>query len=66
MPNMMEALLTELNRNRELLTQYKAIGVPGMIGAALIQNDITTGERAIANDDVVEIIRIYDKLKNNE
>jgi len=62
----MEGLLEEMNRNRELLVQYAAIGPAGTLGAVLISQDIATAERAIADDDVVAMLRVYEALKNNE
>lgn len=66
MPSLMEGLLQELNRNRDLLKQYKDIGPPGMIGATMISMDIQDGEKAIADNDVVDIVRVYQRLKGNK
>lgn len=64
--NILEALMQELNRNRELLTEYEAIGPPGQFGAAIIRQSIKQGERAIAESDTVAMIRCYEDLKTNE
>lgn len=62
----MEGLLAELNRNRELLAMYKEIGPAGVFGATMIQVDITNGETAIAENDVVAMLRCYNDLKENQ
>lgn len=66
MPSLMEGLMQELNRNRELLQQYKDIGPSGMIGATMIAMDIQDGEKAIVDDDVVAIVSMYNRLKGNK
>jgi len=65
MPNLMEGLLQELNRNRELLSIYRSIP-EGAYGALIIERDITDGERAIADNDVVAMLRSYKKLQENK
>ncbi len=64
--NLMEGLMDELNRNRELLLQYKSIGIPGQFGAIMIEQDIKSGEDAIKNTDVVEMLKTYGTLQNNK
>lgn len=62
-----EEILVELKRNRELLQVYKGLpdGV-GTFGATMIEMDIDTAERALAENDVVKILTAYEKLKGNE
>lgn len=64
--NILETLMRELDRNRELLVEYKAIGPPGQFGASMIQQSIKRGERAIAESDTVAMIKCYEDLKTNE
>ena len=64
MPNLMEGLLKELARNRELLAEYKKIPT-GAFGAMMIQADIDKAEKAIANDDVAEMAKAYTALKES-
>ncbi len=65
--NLMEGLLNELNRNRELLTQYKTItGGGGYFGSSFIERDIKRAETAIGKGNTVEMVRVYNKLKSNE
>ncbi len=66
MGNLMEGLMNEVNRNRELLIQYKSIGSAGIFGASFIKADIKAGEDAIKNMDTIEMLRLYKKLKGNE
>ena len=67
MKNLMDGLMDELNRNRELLTQYKTItGSGGFFGASFIERDFKAAEEAIKNMDTIEMIRVYKKLKDNE
>ena len=65
--NLMDGLLAEMNRVRELITEYKRLpnGV-GNIGAALLANNIQMAERAISSGDVIEMLVQYDKLKQCE
>jgi len=65
MANLMDGLLEELRRNRELAAIYDTIPT-GAIGAALIRRDIATAEKAIAESDTVAMLRVYNALKNNE
>ena len=64
--NLMQRLLDELNRNRELKSEYDTIGSAGLFGSEMIQSDINAGEAAIAYDDVVAMLKAYEKLKGNE
>jgi len=63
--NLMEGLLKELNRNRELKTEYDLIPT-GFFGSSMIKVDIDLGEKAIASGDVIEMMRCYEALKGNE
>lgn len=61
-----EEILVELKRNRELLEQYKAIGAPGLFGYTMINHDVDTAEKALAEGDIVAILQSYEKLKGNK
>lgn len=61
-----EAILVELERNRELLKAYAEIGPAGAFGYAMISQDISTAERALAENDIIQILQSYEKLKGNE
>ena len=64
--NLMEGLLSEMNRARELQKQYEEIGTPGLFGAAMIRGAIAAAEGAIASNDVVAMLTSYAKLKELE
>jgi hypothetical protein len=59
-----EALPEEIARVKIVLGYYKEIGAPGRIGATLIEHSLGMAERAIAEQDVVAMIRAYNDLKN--
>lgn len=60
---LMDGLFKEMNRCRELLKEYEAIGAPGMFGAAMIKRDIALAELSIRENDVIKMIEAYDVLK---
>lgn len=61
----MEGLIVEVNRNKELLQAYKSIHT-GVFGALMIEADIKGAEAAMGSGDVVEMVRYYNTLKQNE
>lgn len=62
-----EEILVELKRNRELLKVYQDLpDGAGAFGATMIEMDIDTAERALAENDVMKILTAYEKLKGNE
>jgi len=61
-----EDILIELKRNRELLQMYIEIGPAGSFGAAMINQDIDNAEKALSEGNIIEILKSYEKLKNNE
>lgn len=63
--NLMEGLLHEIERNRELLSEYQSIPT-GAFGAMLVAADIKDAEKALASGDTVEMLRVYNALQNNE
>lgn len=62
---LMEGLIDEMNRVRELIIEYKGLpnGV-GLTGASLMQLDIGYAERAIVQDNVIDMLKAYEKLKS--
>jgi len=66
MENLAQGLVRELNRNRELLSEYKNIGRPGMFAAVIIEDKIKRGETAQENGDVVEMLRVFSELEETE
>lgn len=59
------ALANEIERNRELLDVYKKIPTGGF-GATMIDADIKFAINALASGDVIEIMKAYERMKNNE
>jgi len=66
MANLFESLQQEIQRNIELKKQYEEIGQSGVFGATMIQRDIDAANKAIAEGDIIEELRIYETLKNNK
>ena len=64
--NLIEGLQEEMNRNRELLSEYQAIGPAGAFGAAFIKQDIAFAENAITTGDTIRMMKSYSKLKQNK
>ncbi len=64
--NLMSGLLNEMNRVRELITQYEALsnGV-GIYGATTMKSSIKTAETAISNGDVIDMLKQYENLKSH-
>ncbi len=61
--NLVEGLLDEMNRCRELLKAYEEIGPAGVFGHSIIQQDIVNAENALSGGDVVEMLSAYKTLK---
>jgi hypothetical protein len=64
--NLMDGLMDELNRNRELLKEYEAIGPAGAFGAIFIRQAIARGESAIRSGDVIKMLQAYSELKDSQ
>ena len=60
--NLIEGLLSEMDRCRDLIKIYDTIQA-GSFGAAMIKQDIVAAEKAMASGDTVEMIRCYKTLK---
>jgi hypothetical protein len=58
------ALPLEMARVRdEVLPHYLEIGNAGMFAAAMMRFDLHAAEIAIAENDIVEMMRVYESLK---
>ena len=66
MENLMDGLIAQLKRNRELLKEYEKIGMAGAFGRIAIQRDIDAAEQAIKDNDVVAMVQAYANMENNE
>ncbi len=58
-----DALPKEMARVREVLGHYKEIGPAGMFGAAMIEQDLRTADRAVMSGDVVAMLRSLKTLQ---
>ncbi len=63
--NLMEGLLKQLGRNREILKQYEDIP-EGVFGAAMIRESILAAEKAMIDGDAVAMLRAYKGLENTK
>ena len=61
--NLIEGLQKEMNRCRELLKQYEAVGPVGAFAKNMIQGDIRRAEDTIAHGDTVEMLAAYKQLQ---
>lgn len=60
-----EALPHEIKRLREeVIPAYRSIGTPGNFAVAMMEFRITQAEEAIAQGDVVAMLRLYSELKD--
>ena len=66
MVSLAESLPKEQARVREVLALYKSIGPAGIIGAAMIEQDLAAADRAAASGDIVAMVRAYETLKQIE
>ena len=58
------ALPREMARVRdEVMPAYLAIGGPGRFALAMMRADLDAAAKALAEGDVVEMIRVYESLK---
>ena len=64
--NLMDGLFREMNRCREVLKNYEAVGPVGRFGYALISANIKESEVAIASNDVVRMIAAFKALQGCE
>lgn len=64
--NLIESLLAQIKRNYGLIEVYRSIGPVGNFALTAITNDVNIAEKAISEQDTVQMIRSYETLKNNE
>ncbi len=65
MANLIEGLIEQMNRCREVLKQYEQIP-EGAIGASFIRQDIANAETAMASGDAVKMLAAYKTLESVE
>lgn len=67
MANLIEGLLEEMNRVRELIKIYESLpDNAGFFGSSMMKVSITRAEKAIASGDVTEELRAFEDLKSFE
>ncbi len=67
MVNLIESLMSEMNRVREVITLYESIpGGAGMFAAALMRIQIQNAEKAIAEGDTIQMMVSYTGLTEIE
>ncbi len=64
MSNLVDALIAEMARVRDqVMPSYLAIGAPGVFALAMMRNDLDAAARALAEQDGVSCLRLYESLK---
>lgn len=62
-----DALPREMARVRDVVMPvYEAIGVHGAFALALMRADLDAAAKALAEGDVVAMVRVYESLKGYE
>ncbi len=61
--NLIEGIQEEMNRVRELRTQYAVIGPSGIFGCSMIDAEIKLAEKAVAESDIVEMLKSCKRLQ---
>lgn len=65
--NLMDGLFEEMNRVRDIIKEYDSLpNGAGFIGSSLMKIDIQNAERAISNNDVIQMLKAYESLKDIE
>jgi arginine repressor len=65
--NLMEGLLTEIDRVKEMITEYKSLPKnAGMLAATMMSLDIDKARSAIAGMDTIQMMASYKKLREYE
>lgn len=63
----MQGILQEMNRVRELVQVYESLpNGAGVFGSKVLKGKIKQAEYAIGSDDVLEMIQVYNSLKECE
>jgi len=64
--NLMDGILSEMNRCRGVLKLYEEIGPAESIAGYLIKQSISAAERSLSNNDVLQMLQAYADLKTIE
>lgn len=65
MNNLMDGLLSEMNRVRDMIKEYEApeLNGAGVFAATMMKQDILQAENSIKENDVVKMLLAYSALK---
>lgn len=61
--NLIEGLQEEMNRCRDLLKEYEAIGFPGTFAASMIKQAIKKAENRVATGDTIGMMKSFKELE---
>jgi len=65
--NLIEGLQKEMNRVREMITEYRSLPKnAGMLSSILMEAIIKDAENAIASGDTIQMIKSLEELKKYE
>ena len=66
--NLIDGLLYEMNRVREIIKEYEhpMLKGAGFIASSMMKIDIQRAEKSIRDNDVIEMMICYTKLKEYE
>lgn len=60
------AYAKEMDRCREVLKHYDELGNNGKFGAAMIRNMLQRAQNAVAETDVVAMLKIYQEMEGTK
>lgn len=62
--NLMDGLLSEMNRVREMITEYESLPkCAGTFASLVMKRTIAEAEASIKHNDIIEMLRQYQALK---
>lgn len=65
--NLMDGLFSEMNRVRVIVKEYDALPKnAGALASGFMRLDIQNAENSIKENDVIEMLKCYSKLKEYE
>jgi len=66
--NLMDGLLSEMNRVRDIIKEYEdpLMNGAGALAAAFMKQDIAFAEKTISTGDTINMMVAYSKLKEYE
>jgi len=65
--NLIEGLLEEMDRVREMITEYKSLPKnAGLFAATMMEADIKKAEKAISEGETIQMMVLYNALKQYE